>query len=240
MDIHVLGASFEVKFLDDMPEVAAGTFEGHGAVFSNIDSLGDMIEPGAFAKSLYNFKACGKYPPMRKMHGLGGEALDPIGVWDYMEEDSKGLFVKGRLVGLDTEQGKWNYAQLREGALNGLSMGYRVPPNGSRRGSGKGGEPARYLKQIELKEVSLVDNPANVLATVTAMKSLYDGAKHIVGGIKTIRDFENFLRDAGFSNAAAKSIASGGFKARPEPRDEDGIGDAIAGPFAALAKLIHP
>ncbi len=202
MDIHVIGASFEVKFFDDQPEVAVGTFEGHGAVFGNVDSVGDMIEPGAFAKSLYACKACGKYPPMRKMHGLGGKMLDPIGVWDHMEEDSKGLFVKGRLVGLDTEQGKWNYAQLREGALKGLSIGYRVPPNGSRRGSGKGGEPARYLKQIDLKEVSLVDTPANALATVTAMKSLYS-----YPGFDP-REMEGRLRDAGLSRAdAVKGVA---------------------------------
>lgn len=235
MDMHVLGADFEVKFSDG---AGVGTFEGHGAVFGNVDSVGDMIEPGAFAKSLYSCKACGKYPPMRKMHGMGAVNLDPIGVWDHMEEDSKGLFVKGRLVGLDTEQGKWNYAQLRDGAMKGLSIGFRVPPNGSRRGSGKTGDPARYLKQIDLKEVSLVDNPANALATVTAFKGLHN-AQRWADEIKTIRDYENFLRDVGgFSHAAAKALAAGGFKAKQsEPRDEDGVAEHIAKRMRRLAEM---
>ncbi len=61
-------------------------------------------------------------------------------------------------------------------------------------------------------EVSLVTFPANGKARVEAVKS--------ADSIKTIREFEEFLRDVGgFSNAAAKAVAAGGFKANP--RDED-------------------
>ncbi|WP_170145653.1 HK97 family phage prohead protease [Rhodoplanes elegans] len=231
MDIHVLGASLEIKFMDG-GDCAPGTFEGLGAVFGNVDSVGDLIEPGAFSKSLYACKACGKYPPMRKMHGMGASSLDPIGVWDHMEEDSRGLIVKGRLVGLDTEQGKWNYAQLREGALKGLSIGYRVSPNGSRRGSGKMGEPARYLKQIDLKEVSLVDMPANALATVTAMKSLYGAAADISFDP---REMEGALRDAGLSRAdAVKGVAV----FRTYLRRDAGDADPALRDEAAAAELV--
>ena len=46
--------------------------------------------------------------------------------------------------------------------------------------------------------------------------------------IRTIRDFEAFLRDAGgFSHAAARAIASGGYKANPNPRDEGGMDDLL-------------
>lgn len=233
MDIHVLGASLdEIKFMDDAG-AKPGTFEGYGAVYGNVDSVGDMIEPGAMAKSLHQCKACGKYPPMRKMHGMGSADLDPIGVWDHMEEDSHGLMVRGRLVGLDTEQGKWNYAQLREGALKGLSIGYRVPPNGSRRGSGKMGEPARYLKQIDLREVSLVDNPANALATVTAMKSLYGAAADINFDP---REMEGALRDAGLSRAdAVKGVAV--FRSYLR-RDAEGADPALRDE-AAAAELVN-
>ncbi|TGU42255.1 HK97 family phage prohead protease, partial [bacterium M00.F.Ca.ET.146.01.1.1] len=58
--------------------------------------------------------------------------------------------------------------------------------------------------------------------------------------IKTIREFEDFLRDVGgFSHAAAKAIAAGGFKAKPDPRDEDGIGDHIRARLGELANLIR-
>ncbi|WP_371346478.1 HK97 family phage prohead protease [Ancylobacter sp. IITR112] len=223
MELGLVGVPFEIKFASD--EAPVGSFEGYGAVFGNIDSHGDVIEPGAFAKSLLDRERSGRsLPPMYKMHGaMTGNRQEPIGVWEAMSEDANGLHVKGRLVGLDTEQGKWTYAQLREGALKGLSIGYRVPPSGSRKGSGRAGEPLRYIKSALLREVSLVDDPSNVLARVYSAKMAGDDGESFADQIKTIRDFEEFLRDVGdFSHSAAKAIAAGGFKARPEPRDEDG------------------
>jgi len=227
MEFGCVGVPFtEIKFMDN--ERQPGTFEGYGAVFGNIDSHGDVIEPGAFANTLLDRERNGRgLPSMYKMHGMkGGNIHEPIGVWEAMREDANGLHVKGRLIGLDTEQGKWTYAQLREGALKGLSIGYRVPPNGSRKGSGKAGEPARWIKMLHLNEVSLVDDPSNALARVYLMKSRAADEASWAEEIKTIRDFEDFLRDVGgFSNTAAKAIASGGFKALPDPRDEDGTSE---------------
>ena len=81
-------------------------------------------------------------------------------------------------------------------------------------------EPRRKLEQVELVEVSVVTFPANGKARVAGIKAADD--------IRTIRDFEAFLRDeGGFSNAAAKAIASHGFKGS-EPRDEDGADIAAA------------
>lgn len=238
MEFNVVGVPFEIKFAaDDAP---AGSFEGYGAVFGNIDSHGDVIEPGAFAKSLLDRERAGRgLPPMYKMHGaVTGNRTDPVGVWEAMSEDANGLHVKGRLVGLDTEQGKWTYAQMREGALKGLSIGYRVPPSGSRKGSGRPGEPLRYIKSVSLREVSLVDDPSNLLARVYSAKSADEQIDSWADQIKTIRDFEEFLREVGdFSHAAAKAIAAGGFKARPEPRDEDG--EALAAFISDAAKRIR-
>lgn len=238
MEYGCLGVPFEVKFADDgMP----GSFEGYGAVFGNLDSHGDIIEPGAFAKSLLDRSRAGRGAvPMYKMHGMKmGHAQEPVGVWDAMSEDSNGLHVKGRLIGLDTEQGKWTHAQLKEGALKGLSVGYHVPAFGARKGSGKPGEPKRMIKQMVLHEVSLVDEPSNALSQVYLMKSRWEVTAPATE-IKTIRDFEAFLRDeGGFSHANARAIAAGGFKAKPDPRDEDGIGDHIRERLGALAKLIR-
>ena len=240
MDIGCFGAPFEFKFLDASGG-APGSFEGYGAVFGNVDSHGDVIEPGAFANSLLSRKQSGRaLPPMYKQHGMAGMGRDPIGVWDHMEEDSAGLVVKGRIIGLDTEQGKFNYAQAKEGALRGLSIGYRVMPNGSRKGSGRVGEPSRFLKMLHLSEVSIVDDPSNARARIGAMKAaLVAGEASFADEIKTIRDFEEFLRDAGFSNAAARSIATSGFKAKPDPRDEEGVAAVISKHFAELAQSIR-
>jgi hypothetical protein len=59
--------------------------------------------------------------------------------------------------------------------------------------------------------------------------------------IKTIRDFESFLRDAGgFSIAAAKAIASGGFKANPTPRDEGGTAKKLEALRNRAASVFSP
>lgn len=237
MDFGCFGAPLEVKFCEE--QKGPGCFEGYGAVFGNVDSHGDVIEPGAFAASLLQRKAAGRcMPPMLKMHGAAGNAQEPIGVWDDMTEDTNGLHVKGRLIGLDTEQGKWTMAQLKEGALKGLSIGYRIPPNGSKKGSGRPGDPLRTIKTVNLREVSLVDDPSNAYAQVYSMKAMREDLPLFADEIKTIRDFEEFLRDAGFSNAAARAIAAGGFKSKPDPRDEDGIGAIVQERLNALANLI--
>lgn len=202
-------APFEVKFAD---AGAPGTFEGYGAVFGNVDAYGDVIQKGAFKETLRDWNKSKKLPPMLVQHGgwmmTDMDAL-PVGIWEAMSEDDTGLHVKGRLINLDTERGKTIHGAMKEGALDGMSIGYRAKEFAL---GTKPDEPRRTLKKIDLMEVSVVTFPANGKARVASIKS---------GGlIKTIREFEDFLRDAGFSNAQAKAIASTGFKAA-DPRDED-------------------
>lgn len=204
-------APFEVKFSDDS---AVGTFKGYGAVFGNIDAYGDVIAQGAFKETLKAWRKEKKLPPMLLQHGsFFGPADDlvPIGKWEAMEEDDKGLIVEGRLINLDTERGKSVYGALKENVLDGLSIGFRTKEFTM---GTKPDEPRRTLKKIDLIEVSVVTFPANGKARIAQIKSETPS---------TIREFETFLRDEGrFSHAAAKAIAASGFKAMPEPRDEDG------------------
>ena len=204
-------APLEVKFADGDAET--GTFEGYGAVFGNVDAYGDVIQKGAFKDTLRDWKKVKRLPPMLVQHGGWGmtdtDAL-PVGIWEEMDEDDKGLKVKGRVINLDTERGKTIYGAMRAGALDGMSIGFRAKEFSL---GTKQDEPRRTLKKIDLVELSVVTFPANGAARVDSVKS--------AGDITTIREFEEFLRDAGgFSHAAAKSIAAGGFKAF-RPRDED-------------------
>lgn len=228
----VFGAPLEVKLLGG--DSQCGSFEGYGAVFGNMDSKGDVIEPGAMTASLLERKRSGRpLPPMLKMHGAAmGNAQEPIGIWEEMEEDQSGLRVKGRLIGMDTEQGRWNYAQLRDGALRGLSIGFRA--RNFRRGSGKAGEPSRYLKTIDLIEVSLVDDPANALAQVYSFKSGFNP-----------REVETALRDAGFSRAEAvkgaavfRNLCRDGEGPTPECRDDAAAAELVAAIKRATSTLI--
>ncbi|TIO62949.1 HK97 family phage prohead protease [Mesorhizobium sp.] len=205
----------EFKFADD--GAPTGTFEGYGAMFGNVDAYGDVIVKGAFKDTLRDWKKSKRLPPMLSQHGgwmLTDQDAIPIGKWEAMEEDDAGLKVRGRLINLDTERGKNIYGAMKEGVLDGMSIGYRAKEFAL---GIKPEEPRRTLKKIDLIELSVVTFPANGAARVSAVKS---------DGIRTIREFEDFLRDeGGFSHAAAKAIASGGFKAS-EPRDEDGAGIA--------------
>lgn len=200
----------EVKFSSDK----TGVFSGYGAMFGNVDAGGDVIEKGAFKDTLREWEDKGKYPPMLLQHGGGmfggADDLLPIGKWTSMEENSKGLKVEGELFAMNTERGTYIYEGLKSGALDGMSIGYKTIKfrNGS-----KAGEPRRYLESLKLFELSVVTFPMNDKARIGAVKS---------ADIKTIREFEDFLRDVGgYSHAAAKAIAAGGFKAT-DPRDEDG------------------
>jgi hypothetical protein len=97
---------------------------------------------------------------------------------------------------------------VKEGAMRGLSIGFRTLKADYPK-QAQAGQPRRILKDVHLGEISIVDSPADANAVMTGFKC------------KTIREFEEFLRDVGgYSNAAAKAIAAGGFKAT-DPRDED-------------------
>lgn len=210
----------EVKLASDDVDAKTGTFSGYGAVFGNIDARGDVIDRGAFKETLRDWEERGKLPPMLLQHGggmFGGspDGMLPVGKWATMEENSKGLKVEGQLFALATERAQYIYAGLKSGVLDGLSIGYSTKK--AKLGT-KPGEPARRLEAVSLWEVSIVTFPANGKARVTGVKSADD--------IKTIRDFETFLREVGkFSSAAAKAIASRGFKGS-DPRDEDDAGIA--------------
>lgn len=231
MTIEAKRAAFAFKFEGD-GKAAQGVFSGYGAVFGNLDSYGDLIERDAFKKTLREWEDKGKYPPMLLQHGGGmfaggADDLLPVGRWTLMEENAKGLKVEGELFALGTERGQYLYEGLKAGVLDGLSIGFRTRrfTNGT-----KPTEPRRTLHEIELVELSIVTFPANDKARVGSVKAA-----------QTIREFEAFLRDVGgYSHAAAKAIAAGGFKAhQPEPRDEDGIGEIVASEFTRLASLIR-
>jgi len=224
-------SSFEFKTTDS----ALGAFEGYGSVFSNEDYDGDMMMPGAFTKTLADYKTRGKMPKMLLNHGgLGGffsapapEDLIPVGKWISMSEDAHGLQCKGQLINLDTETGKRLYGAMKEGQLDGLSIGYRMKD--FTRGA-KENEPRRTIKAVDLIEVSPVTFPANTAATITAVKS---GTSP-----RDIRFLEAVLRDAGLSRTEAKAVLAGGFKSLAL-RDAEADQDLVA-LLNRAAAAIHP
>ncbi len=173
---------------------APGSFEGYGAVFGNTDRDGDVVEKGAFGESLKV-----RMPALLWQHN----AKEPIGRFDLVKEDKKGLFVKGRLS--MSGKGKEAYDLLKLGALNGLSIGFVTKEALRNRATG-----TRTIKRAELMEVSLVTFPANELARVNTVKA--SGSMLSADGIETPRDFERLLREHGFSRSRAKAITAKGFR----------------------------
>ena len=179
-----------------------GIVEGYGSVFGVLDQGGDVVEKGAFAGSLGKVR-----PKMLWQH----DPSQVLGVWDAVEEDDRGLKLRGRL-NLQKQLGRDVLSDIRMGAINGMSIGYRT-----RKSAAQGN--ARLLKEVDLWEVSLVTFPMNEAATIDAVKAADMGP----------REFEQALRDAGFSLSVAKRLMSGGYKAVRAMRDAgEDVGELAA------------
>lgn len=198
----------------------AGTFEGYASTFLGTpDSYGDLIAPGAFRKSLLASKATGRQVALLWSH----DQSEPIGTWSSIEEDAKGLKVSGKLT-MGIQRARDAHALAKDGAL-GLSIGYRTIQ--SERTAG-----GRLLKEVDLWEISLVAMPAQSAARITSVKS----GRIAPHEITEPREFERYLRDAGFSRSFAKAICAGGFKSAIGRRDGGENRDDVA---AALRAAIQ-
>ena len=158
----------EVKLADT--KAPEGVFTGYASVFGNVDAHGDVVMPGAFQTSLAEKKAAGRKVPMHLMHRmLGGDGI-PVGVWNRIEEDLRGLQVEGKISGMNTDGGRLLFERVKDGALAGLSIGFKVLSDGVTFGK-KATDPRRTLTKVDLVEVSLVDDPCNALTRIDEMKA---------------------------------------------------------------------
>jgi len=198
-----------------------GTVEGYGSMFGVRDAYDDVIAAGAFAASLAAHKAAGTMPAMLWQHS----SAEPIGVWTEMVEDAKGLKIKGQLA-LTTARGKEAHELLKMGALNGLSIGFM-----SRQWEYDRDTDIRTLTEVDLWEVSLVTFPANQAARVTNVKA------GDIAELKTVRQLERALRDAGLSEGAAKAFVAQAKRIAADERDAQDAAAALKAADRLLASL---
>lgn len=130
---------------DEITVTDGAVIEGYASLFGRKDQGGDVVQKGAYAASLGRAKTGIK---MLWQH----DPAQPIGVWDEVHEDDKGLWVKGRIL-TDVAKGRDVAALIAAGAIDGLSIGYRAV---KAQKNDKGG---RLLSELELWEVSLVTFP---------------------------------------------------------------------------------
>ncbi|TGD63961.1 HK97 family phage prohead protease [Tabrizicola sp. WMC-M-20] len=131
--------------------------EGYASLFGVKDQGGDMVLAGAYGASLKRLAGAGAKVKMLWQH----DPAQPIGVWEEVREDARGLWVKGRIL-TEVDRGREAAALLAAGAIDGLSIGYRTV-KAERNGKGQ-----RLLSELELWEVSLVTFPMLSEARVQA------------------------------------------------------------------------
>ncbi len=151
--------------------------EGYASHFGTPDRGGDVVQPGAYAASLAALAAKGGQVRMLWQH----DPAQPIGVWDAVREDARGLFVKGRILA-DVEKGREAAALIAAGAIDGLSIGYRTIR------ATKNDKGQRLLHELELWEVSLVTFPMLPSARV--------GAKGDTPEDQALRDLAASIQEA--------------------------------------------
>lgn len=143
--------ALERKFLaqPDGVSLAEGTVvSGYASLFGERDRGGDVVVAGAYRASLERLAAAGGRVRMLWQH----DPAQPIGIWDEVREDKRGLWVKGRLLS-EVARAREAAALLAAGAVEGLSIGYRTKRAEKLAGGG------RRLLELELWEVSLVTFP---------------------------------------------------------------------------------
>ncbi|MFG6083912.1 HK97 family phage prohead protease [Paracoccus litorisediminis] len=202
--MQTLDCELEIKNLTD-----EGVIEGYASIFNNVDAGGDKVVPGAFVESLAKARQVGRTVKMLWHH----DPSQPIGIWEDLAEDGKGLRGRGRLV-MEVPKAREVHALMKAGAVGGLSIGYRTikaEPEGN----------VRLLKQVELFEVSPVTFPMNDRAKISSVKA--DGLAEIVeklaaGDRLTEREFERMLKGTlDLSNSQAERAARVHLKGQGEP-----------------------
>jgi uncharacterized protein len=190
-------AAPELKFTASPLQAIAGdgTFAGYASLFDRPDLGHDVVAPGAFARTL-------------KARGAGGIRLlyqhdpaQPIGVWERIHEDARGLYVRGRLT-LEVAKAREVRALIKAGAIDGLSIGFKALKGARDPRSG-----LRRLTEIDLLEISVVTFPMLPGARIDQIKH-----RPNAGRTPGEHEFERWLtNDAGFSRPEARALMRSGF-----------------------------
>lgn len=152
-----------------------GVYEGHFSVTGNVDDGNDVIEPGAFKKTI---RERGSRIKVLMAHDWSKIIGPPP---DVLREDATGLYAKGRLT-LASMWGREAWELMKDGAMTEASIGYQAIKSEYRDADGERVEGdewdlmwrddlVRHIKEIKLYEISPVPLGMNALANVRAVKA---------------------------------------------------------------------
>ncbi len=204
-----------------------GTFSGYATLFGKVDLGRDRVERGAFLRSLLT-RGKGSIR-MLFQH----DPAEPIGVWEEIREDEKGLYVRGRIVS-QTARRQEVLNLMRAGAIDGLSIGFRTEKSRTESTSG-----IRSILQADLWDISIVTFPMLPQARVSQVKRLTPPPP---SRLPTIRKFEHWLtQDAGLSRSEARVVINQGFATLAGKRDAARISNqGLIRRLRRLSGSIHP
>lgn len=139
------------------------TFEGYASTW-DLDLGGDKIEKGAFKKTIQE-----RFFQHPKKSGIKilWQHNEPLGKPLHLEEDEKGLYVKGYIS--KTRLGDEALELMRDGVVDQMSIGYDVVKDALSE-DGK----TRFLKELILFEFSPVTFPMNPMADITSVKTHFN------------------------------------------------------------------
>jgi HK97 family phage prohead protease len=196
---------FKLRLKGSVDETT-GSFKGIASVYNNVDLGNDVVDRGAFDKTLREGRAF----PLLWQHN---PSL-PIGSVQISDSEV-GLQVEGKLV-LEDPQARIALAHLKAKTIKGLSIGYDTIKDAVENG-------VRHLKELRLWEVSIVTFPMNEAAMVTSVKSIDDARRvlreaaanpdekaalrSLLKEIRTLLDPEDDADDEDLDDAEEKEIA---------------------------------
>jgi HK97 family phage prohead protease len=197
MDYDVKSAPLSVKAAGPDDGLDDGQFIAYASVFGNQDSYGDIVDPGAFARTLGEWGEKGETIPVLWGHDMS-DPFANIGAALSAEEDERGLKITGALD-LDNPTAAQVYRLLKGRRTNRMSFAYSVR-------DAEKGQDGYHLKDLDLYEVSIVQVPANEQAEVLAVKDAADALRG-----RTIKSVElvDSLRKAQETIGAAIAVAEG-------------------------------
>ena len=174
-----------------------GSFGGLLSTYGNIDSVGDVCEPGCYDRTV---SERGTKRPLLWQH----DQAHPIGSFEITTTEGA-LAIAGR-INLGVSTGRDAYALLKAGDIDGLSIGYIA------RDYDYDSNGVRHLKDVDLLEGSLVTIPANDLARAQAK----------AGRLETMKAYAQMQSLKGLTESQRKAILSELDSIKVGDVDEDG------------------
>ena len=242
--VGVAHAAFKIKAAGPEDGLDEGVFTGYASVFGNVDSYGDIVEPGAFKDTLEAWRAKGDPIPLL----WGHDTYDPFSNLGHIDpneavEDAKGLLVRGQLD-LTNPKALQVFKMLKGRRVTDMSFAYGVQEE---RKSADG----NHLLKLDLYEASVVPVGANAETDILAVKAaladvglkagrvlssanetaLKEAASRVMDGVRAIESVlasvavdagPTIVAAAGKSSAAptADGNASGAHDDKVAPNDE--------------------